>query len=126
MSFGHPASQMQCFATLLRWPVGLLLQQQALLAQSVLDTRSPESRLKIGQRFQIDGEPAPVPRPSRRSSPSSAAACVVVAGTALGGVVIIAFGACGGTVMSTTGGSSQAEVALRPGRRRPHSRWPSK
>ena len=35
------ASQMQLFATLLRWPVGLLLQQQALLAQLVLNHHYP-------------------------------------------------------------------------------------
>ena len=35
------ASQMQLFATLLRWPVGLLLQQQALLAPLVFNHHYP-------------------------------------------------------------------------------------
>jgi hypothetical protein len=36
------AGQMQLFATLLRWPVGLLLQQQALLVQSVFNNHYPQ------------------------------------------------------------------------------------
>ena len=36
------ASQMQLFATLLRWHVGLLLQQQALLAELVFNHHYPQ------------------------------------------------------------------------------------
>ena len=43
------ASQTQLFATLLRWPVGLLVQQQALLAQLVFNNHYPQKPTTEGR-----------------------------------------------------------------------------